>query len=126
MTPRTEAPARSEAGGCGCSEPASGAARHCYCTVEDLVRVISRKHALSILNIIGGRGAVRFTDVEEAIPRLSASTLSETLRLLRDVGLVHREVFPETPPRVEYSLTDAGELLRERFHELLDRVREAG
>lgn len=113
-------------GGCGCSEASSRAADHCYCTVEDLVRAISRKHALSVLNAIGGRGRARFTDVEEALPGIGPSTLSETLRLLRDVGLVEREVFPETPPRVEYSLTEAGALLRERFHELLERVRETG
>lgn len=113
-------------GGCGCSEPSTRAADHCYCTVEDLVRAIARKHALSVLNAIGGRGRARFSDVEEALPGIGPSTLSETLRLLRQVGLVEREVFPETPPRVEYALTEAGSLLRERFHELLERVRETG
>lgn len=115
---------RGSAGGCGCSEPATSGAEKCYCTVEDLVRAIARKHALSILNFIGSRGTVRFTDVEEALPRISSSTLSETLQLLRDVGLVDREVFPETPPRVEYGLTEAGDLLRHGFHDLLDRVKD--
>ncbi len=122
MTATSEArPA--DPGGCGCSEPSTRAARHCYCTVEDLVRAISRKHALSVMNAIGGRGVARFTDLEEALPPISTSTLSETLRVLRGVGLVDRQVFPETPPRVEYRLTEAGALLRERFHDLLDHVR---
>ena len=90
------------------------------------MRAIARKHALSILNFIGSEDVVRFTDVEEALPGISTSTLSETLRVLREVGLVDRKVFPETPPRVEYALTEAGRLLRGRFHELLDRVRDAG
>lgn len=124
MTSR--AAVRHEAGECGCSAPDSNAAERCYCTVEDLVRAISRKHSLSILNFIGSEGVVRFTDLEEALPAISTSTLSETLRVLRDVGLVAREVFPETPPRVEYGLTDAGRLLRDRFHDLLDRVRDTG
>ena len=117
---------REAAGGCGCSEPHGRGAAHCYCTVEDLVRAIGRKHALSILNIIGARRTARFSDMEEALPRISTSTLSETLRILRDVGLVHRAVFDDTPPRVDYTLTEAGALLRERFHELLDQVRETG
>lgn len=114
----------SDVGGCGCAEPRSPAAEGCYCTVDDLVRAISRKHSLAILNLAGSRGTVRFTDLEEALPRISTSTLSETLQLLRDVGLMDRKVSPETPPRVEYGLTEAGSLLRRRFHELLERVRE--
>lgn len=126
MSATTATTARRDAGGCGCSAPDSRAAERCYCTVDDLVRAIARKHALSILNFIGSRGTVRFSDVEESLPGISASTLSGTLQVLRDVGLVDRKVYPETPPRVEYGLSEAGELLRNRFHELLDRVRDAG
>lgn len=113
-----------EAGGCGCSEPNAETAATCYCTVDDLVRAIARKYALSVLNVIGGRGRARFTDVQSALPRMSTSTLAETLQVLESVGLVRREVFPETPPRVEYSLSDAGALLRKRFRALLERVRQ--
>lgn len=118
------AAARTDPGGCGCSDPDTRAAKACYCTVDDLVRAIARKHSLPILNVMGRRGTVRFTDLEERLPGISTSTLSETLQVLRDVGLVDRDVFPDTPPRVEYRLTEAGTLLRRRFRELLARVRE--
>lgn len=113
-----------DAGGCGCAEPDTTGASTCYCTVDTLVHAISRKHALSIVNLLGVRGATRFCDVEASLPQVGPSTLSDTLKELGAVGLVSREVYPDTPPRVEYRLTDAGSLLRERFHQLLDQVRE--
>ena len=112
-------------GGCGCSDPASPAAETCYCTVEELVHAISRKHALTLMNRVGD-GPCRFHELEEAVSGISTSTLADTLRELCRVGLVSRRQYPEIPPRVEYTLTEAGRLLRDRFHALLDRVREVG
>lgn len=123
MSTDARAASGGEAGSCGCSEPAEEAAETCYCTVDHLVGVISRKHALSIVNFVGKRGTARFSEVEAGLGDLSSSTLSETLQELADVGLVHRRVVPESPPRVEYSLTDAGRTLRQRFRALLDRLR---
>lgn len=123
MAPRSEA-VPTDPGGCGCADRARPAAATCYCTVDDLVRAITRKHALSILNLLGSGEVTRFTELERALPRIGPSTLSDTLQELVSVGLVRRDVFPDTPPSVEYGLTDAGSLLRDRFHHLLDRVRE--
>ena len=122
MMPR---PVNPHPGGCGCSQPDTQAADTCYCTVDQLVHAISRKHALAILNLLGSHERARFRDLESLLPRISTSTLSETLRELAEVGLVLREVFPEMPPRVEYGLTAAGELLRLRFHDLLNRVQDS-
>lgn len=119
----TDLPVGDQPGRCGCSELAGEAAASCFCTVDHLVSAIARKHALSILNVLGGRGPARFTDLQDALSGVSSSTLSDTLRDLTDVGLVSREVFAERPPRVEYRLTESGELLRSRFRELLGRVR---
>lgn len=113
-----------EAGSCGCSDPVD-ATDSCYCTVDHLVSVISRKHALSILNFVGNRETARFSDVEAGLGGMSSSTLSETLQELAEVGLLERRVIPEAPPRVEYSLTEAGGVLRRRFRALLGRVRSA-
>lgn len=112
------------AGGCGCAAPDSSGASTCYCTVEELVHAISRKHSLSILNLLGVQGESRFRDMEDALPAVGPSTLSDTLKELVGVGLVERRVYPDTPPRVGYELSDAGGMLRERFHRLLDEVRE--
>lgn len=124
MSPKTEDARRAEPGGCGCAPPAAGTAATCYCTVDELVGAISRKHALSLVNFIGSRGTVRFHEMEEGIRGISSSTLSATLSQLSRVGLVAREVFPETPPRVEYGLTEAGETLRRRLRELLGEVQK--
>lgn len=113
-------------GGCGCADAARPAAETCYCTVDDLVAAISRKHALSLVNFIGGREAARFGEMESGVRGISSSTLSETLRHLERVGLVSRAVFPETPPRVEYTLTEAGETLRRRLRRLLEEVQKDG
>lgn len=119
-----EVAARSDAGGCGCAVPDSTGAVTCYCTVDELVHAIARKHALSIVNLLGVRGPSRFRDIERGLTQVGPSTLSDTLKELVAVGLLRREVYPDTPPRVEYRLSDAGEMLRERFHRLLDEVRD--
>jgi len=113
-----------DAGGCGCAAPDSSGASTCYCTVEELVHAISRKHALSILNLLGVHGESRFRDMEDALSGVGPSTLSNTLKELVGVGLIERRVYPDTPPRVGYELSEAGGMLRERFHHLLDQVRE--
>lgn len=126
MTSATDTNAGSEPGGCGCSDPAGSTVDTCYCTVDELVGAISRKHALSLVNFIGSRETARFSEMESGVRGISSSTLSDTLAQLVSVGLVSREVFPETPPRVEYGLTEAGETLRRRLRRLLGDVQERG
>lgn len=121
----TDRLAVADPGGCGCAEPGSPSAETCYCTVDELVGAIARKHALSVVNLLGSRGSARFSRIQDELPRIGSSTLSETLRSLEQVGLVEREVFPETPPRVEYSLSEAGQVLHRRLRSLLERVRES-
>lgn len=53
-------------------------------------------------------GAVRFGEIEAAIPGLGSRMLSDRLKHLEATGIVRREVFPETPVRVEYRLTVKG------------------
>ena len=44
--------------------------------------------------------------------KVSQKVLTDNLRALEDYGIVHRKVYAEVPPRVEYSLTDLGKTLR--------------
>jgi DNA-binding HxlR family transcriptional regulator len=60
-------------------------------------------------------GLNRFSDLENAIPGMSARMLSERLKELEAAGILKRTVIPETPVRVEYSLTEKGEALRPIF-----------
>ena len=60
----------------------------------------------------------RFGELSKAIPGVALKVLSRQLKELQEAGLVHREAFPEVPPRVEYSLTEKGESLRPLFKEM--------
>ena len=53
-------------------------------------------------------GLKRFSELEDAIPGLSSRVLSERLKELENHNVIHREVIPERPVRIEYSLTEKG------------------
>ena len=57
------------------------------------------------------KGLGRFGELQRAIPQITKKMLAQQLRELEGDGIVHREVFTEVPPRVEYSLTDYGRSL---------------
>ena len=63
-------------------------------------------------------GARRFCELEHACPGISPRTLSERLRTLEREGFLERRSFPESPPRVEYSLTEKGSGLLAIIHEM--------
>lgn len=56
-------------------------------------------------------GTHRFAVLRRKIPGVSERMLTQQLRELEVAGIVHREVYPEVPPKVEYSLTDYGKTL---------------
>lgn len=62
-------------------------------------------------------GPMRFCEIESSIP-ISGRLLSERLRALEKLGIVSRQVFPEVPVRVEYSLTEKGLALNPVMKEL--------
>jgi DNA-binding HxlR family transcriptional regulator len=85
----------------------------CYCPLEGIIDVISKKWALLIINAVGNYGSLRFNRLMEELRGISPKTLADTLKQLQDEGLLKRESFAEIPPRVEYSLTIDGRGLRE-------------
>jgi len=56
-------------------------------------------------------GQKRFSDIEEAIPNMSARMLVERFKDLESAGIITRKVYPETPVRIEYELTEKGKEL---------------
>ena len=54
---------------------------------------------------------MRFKELQRSIGKVSQKVLTDNLRAMEDYGLVHREVYAEVPPRVEYSLTEVGRTL---------------
>jgi DNA-binding HxlR family transcriptional regulator len=85
----------------------------CYCPLEGIIDVISKKWALLIINAIGNYGSLRFNRLIEELHGISPKTLADTLKQLQNEQLLKRESFAEIPPRVEYSLTKDGQGLRE-------------
>jgi DNA-binding HxlR family transcriptional regulator len=85
----------------------------CFCPLEGIIDVISKKWALLTINAIGNYDTLRFNRLMEELKGISPKTLADTLKQLEKEGLVKRESFAEIPPRVEYSLTKDGEGLRE-------------
>ncbi len=91
----------------------------CYCPLEGVIDVISKKWALLIINSIGNYGTLRFNKLMEELRGISPKTLADTLKQLQNEGLLKRESFAEIPPRVEYSLTEDGRGLREAIVPIL-------
>ncbi len=65
-------------------------------------------------------GVLRFNEMRRFMTDCSQKMLSQTLKNLEQIHLVHREVFPEVPPRVEYSLTEMGRSLMPVLTALID------
>jgi DNA-binding HxlR family transcriptional regulator len=57
-------------------------------------------------------GPRRFKDISEMIPGMSDRMLAERFKELESEGLIHRHVYPETPVRIEYELSEKGRALR--------------
>ncbi len=71
-----------------------------------------------MLFLIGERGRVRFKEIRSELDDMSTSTLTIRLAELEQAGLVHRQTFVETPPRVDYTLTKEGDKLRKNLFSL--------
>ena len=73
--------------------------------------LINGKYKMTILYTLMEFGVVRFNEMKKYIGGISYKTLSATLKELEADGLVHREEYPQIPPKVEYSLTERGRSL---------------
>ena len=73
--------------------------------------LISGKYKMTVLYALMEFGVVRFNEMKKYIGGISYKTLSVTLKELESDGLVHREEYPQIPPKVEYSLTERGKSL---------------
>lgn len=82
------------------------------CPIESTLDVIGGKWKVVILYHLMTDGAQRFSELRRQISGISERMLTQQLRELESDGIVHREVYPEVPPKVEYSLTEYGTTLR--------------
>lgn len=91
------------------------------CPVETTLTLIGDKWKVLILRDLLP-GTKRFGELKKSIGKVSQKVLTAQLRDMEQNGLVHRKVYPEVPPRVEYSLTPLGMSLRP----ILDAMRNWG
>ena len=82
------------------------------CPVETTLAMIRSKWQVLILRDLLMNGTMRFKELQRSIGKVSQKVLTDNLRAMEDYGIVHREVFAEVPPRVEYSLTETGRTLQ--------------
>jgi len=81
-----------------------------HCPVEAALDVIGGKWKPLILWALGDN-IMRFGELQKGLPGVNAKMLTKQLRELEQDGVITRTVYPEVPPRVEYSITEFGRTL---------------
>lgn len=91
------------------------------CPVETTLMLISdRWKVLIIRDLLDG--TKRFGELKRSVGNISQKVLTANLRAMEESGLLTRKVYPEVPPRVEYTLTETGYSLKS----ILDAMKEWG
>lgn len=89
------------------------------CEVETTLKVIGgRWKVLIIRELI--TGVKRFGELQRGLPGITQKMLTQQLRELEEYGIIHREVYAQIPPKVEYSLTPMGESLKPILYAMHD------
>jgi DNA-binding HxlR family transcriptional regulator len=86
-------------------EPEGQARTDATCTVVDVWELLGRRWSLHILKNLKTKEVIRFNELKRSLPGISSTVLSERLLELEREGLVTKKIYPEVPPRVEYSIT---------------------
>lgn len=81
------------------------------CPVATTVGLIGNKWKLLLLRDLLS-GPRRFGELQKSLPEISQKVLTQNLRAMENDGILIRTVYPEVPPRVEYTLSELGETLR--------------
>ncbi|BCJ98600.1 winged helix-turn-helix transcriptional regulator [Anaerocolumna chitinilytica] len=88
------------------------------CPIEHTVNLIGHKWKVLILRNLFNNGTQRFNDLSKGINKISQKMLTQQLRQLEEDGIISRKVYPEVPPKVEYSLTELGQSLKPILDEM--------
>ncbi|WP_408612396.1 winged helix-turn-helix transcriptional regulator [Glycomyces niveus] len=87
------------------------------CGMSIAIDVVGGKWKMHLMWVLA-EGPVRFGQIRRKLDGVSEKVLAENLRQLEASGVVHRELYAEVPPRVEYSLTPLGRSLNEALEPL--------
>lgn len=82
------------------------------CPVDNTFKIIGKKFTVHILRNMNLLNHKRFNQLLESIEGINPKTLSVRLREMEKSGLITRKIYPDTPPRVEYSVTEKGLALK--------------
>ncbi|GHB64604.1 transcriptional regulator [Streptomyces umbrinus] len=101
-----------------------------FCGIDAAMDVVAGKWKSLILWELDHYGVRRFAELRRGLPGVSEKMLIQHLREMEEDGLVHREVYREVPPKVEYSLTEHGVSLNAALASLgawgTERIRRIG
>jgi len=75
------------------------------------MEMIGGKWTLSIVYMLLKSGTLRFKELERSIEGINTRMLVKELKMLEEKGIILRKVYPEVPPKVEYTLTEKGKTL---------------
>ena len=97
-------------------------AEYLACPIRNVISRFGDKWSMLVLFMLhrSETGILRFNEIHRLMTDCSQKMLSQTLKNLEQSHLVHREVYPEVPPRVEYSLTDTGKSLMPAIMALIE------
>lgn len=79
-----------------------------YCKFESALNILVGKWKPVILLQLISKGTMRFSELQKAIPDINKKMLTQQLRELEYNDIVHREVYNQIPPKVEYSISEYG------------------
>lgn len=83
-----------------------------YCKFGTALEILTGKWKSLILLRLLNNGTMRFSELQKAIPDISKKMLAQQLKELEYHDIVHREVYAQIPPKVEYSITEYGQLMK--------------
>ncbi|CAM4040749.1 transcriptional regulator, HxlR family [Pedobacter westerhofensis] len=80
------------------------------CSVRNILDRFGDKWSLMVIDLLR-EGKLRYSELDNKIESISQKMLTVTLKSLETDGLISRKVYPQIPPRVEYTLTELGQTL---------------
>lgn len=99
----------------------AGSSEKANCPVERTLEVIGGRWKVLILRELF-QGVKRFNELQRAVSGITQKMLTQQLREMESDGIVHREIYLQVPPKVEYSLTPLGKSLKP----IIDSMHEWG
>ncbi len=98
----------------------------CFIPAQRILNLISRKWSIQIIYILRDGKRFRYKSLKEQLHhgwkkgKISDATLSSRLAEFTEGGIINREVFAEIPPKVEYCLSEKGQMLSEAINPLIE------